>query len=332
MSTLLKKSAIIILFAIILIGCSLIGKTDKRLQAPPPSSAVSPLPDISPEPSPTPKPTASPEEPLPLPQSPSPSPPSPSSLPSPLPPSPSPSPASTSQVDASKLSSARKDWYYMKKPNNTVPGINEAVRPWLAKYGGYYVHNSDKKVIYLTFDEGYENGYTPSILDTLRKHSVTAAFFVTKPYVTGNPELVKRMVNEGHTVVNHTVTHRAMNELSDSEIEKELSGVAEEYKRVTGKDMLGYMRPPMGAYSERSLYVTSRAGYKTLFWSMAYVDWETNNQPTREQTMSFIKSGHHNGAIILLHAVSRTNTECLDEILTYLKGEGYTFEAITSIN
>lgn len=329
MSVSLKKLSFIVIPVFLLSSCSAFYKESvKPLPTPLPAKTPfifnGPSPIPSPElKTPAPVPSAIPSyttEPHPPPTSPKQT--------NPVPKSPIPSPVS----NPVKISEERKDWYYMKKENNGTPSIDSEAKVWLPKYQGFYVYNTSQKVIYLTFDEGYENGFTPSILDTLKKQNVKASFFVTKPYITGNPELIKRMASEGHIIGNHTASHRAMNELSEEEINKELSGVNLEFKKVLGKDIDKFMRPPMGAYSEKSLYLTSKSGYKTIFWSMAYKDWDTENQPTREQTMSFIKTGHHNGAIILLHAVSKTNTECLDEIINYFKNQGYKFDTLVALN
>jgi peptidoglycan-N-acetylmuramic acid deacetylase len=192
------------------------------------------------------------------------------------------------------------------------------------------VGDTTRKVLYLTFDEGYENGYTNKILDILRDNDVKAIFFVTLPYLKGNTDIIQRMVNEGHIVANHTNHHPSMPSVTGDEAKfnKELQDVENEYKTITGKDMPKFFRPPMGEFSERSLAMTRNLGYKTVFWSFAYYDWDLNRQPSAEKAKKTILGGLHNGSIMLIHAVSKTNTEVLDEVLKEAKAEGYTFELL----
>ncbi len=183
----------------------------------------------------------------------------------------------------------------------------------------------EKKVIYLTFDCGYENGYTPKMLDVLKKHKAIATFFVTKPFIKDEPELVKRMKQEGHIVGNHTVHHPSMPEKSARENKIELIECAEYMKEATGYEMDKVMRPPRGEYSERTMRITKNMGYKTIFWSMAYVDYDVKNQPGADYVRQYYRDNHHNGAIPLIHNVSSSNAEALDDVLTFLEGEGYEF-------
>ncbi len=258
---------------------------------------------------------------------PNPNPPSPSNpAPPPKPPVPSPPPA---VVVPPNLDTARYGWGYTVNSTHTTPVIPSKINNWLKQYNGYYVGNTSTKVVYLTFDEGYENGYTPAILDTLKKHNVHACFFVTQSYITKNPALIMRMVNEGHIVANHTVTHRSLNELSEQEIQAELNGVENSFKTVTGGTLPKYLRPPQGDFSEKSLWTTNKLGYKTVWWSIAYRDWDTANQPTTEQALSLIKNNIHNGAVILLHAVSKTNSDALEQMLQIIASGGYQFGQIT---
>lgn len=182
-------------------------------------------------------------------------------------------------------------------------------------------NNSHK--IYLTFDCGYELGYTSAILDTLKQHDVKAAFFITGQYIKTRPDLVLRMHQEGHLVCNHTWNHPDMSTLSQSQIEQELGQLEEAYRKLTGSSLDPYLRPPMGRYSEYSLAQTSRLGYSTVFWSLAFKDWDPNQQPGAEVSYREVMNNIHPGAVILLHAVSKSNTEALDKILTDLKAQGY---------
>lgn len=177
--------------------------------------------------------------------------------------------------------------------------------------------------IYLTFDCGYELGYTPAILDTLKKHDVKAAFFITGQYIKTRPDLVLRMHQEGHLVCNHTWNHPDMSTLTAAQIEQELRQLDEAYQKLTGASLDPYLRPPMGRYSEFSLAQTDRLGYSTVFWSLAFKDWDPNQQPGAEISYREVMNNIHPGAVILLHAVSQSNTQALDKLLTDLKAQGY---------
>ena len=202
----------------------------------------------------------------------------------------------------------------------------------LAPLNAAFLGDTSKKRIYLTFDSGYENGATAKILDTLKKHDVPAAFFLVGNYIQRNPELVKRMVEEGHIVGNHTMHHYDMSRLCDeSAFSKELTDLEALYREVTGRDMEKYYRPPQGIYSQQNLEMANKLGYRTLFWSLAYVDWNNDAQPTREQAMSKLIPRIHNGAVVLLHSTSATNGEILDELLTEWKKMGYSFGEISEI-
>lgn len=229
--------------------------------------------------------------------------------------------------------SSEKIVYWMPGRNkeHKVPPLNAKFKNLLDKHGGYFVGNTEAQVIYLTFDEGYENGYTGEILDILKENGVKAAFFVTKPYIKGNQELVKRMVAEGHIVGNHTDKHPSMPDMPDERVIKELKDTADYFKEVTGSDMPGFYRPPMGEWSERTLYIANALGYKTILWSIAHKDWDPKNQPGREAAYQYIDTYYHNGAIILLHAVSKSNTEALGDIIKNLKSKGYRFAELTEL-
>lgn len=236
-------------------------------------------------------------------------------------------------IKETNLSNKEIHWGFRPNKEHKTPEIPAEITNLLSKNAGYYVGDTSSKELYLTFDEGYENGYTGEILDILKENQVPAAFFVTKPYIVKEKDLINRMVNEGHIVANHTSTHPAMPSVAD-DIEKfnlEFSDTEEAYKSVTGKDMPKYFRPPMGRYSEKTLALTQKLGYKSVFWSFAHKDWEVNNQPSVEHTKEKIKSGMHNGCIILLHAVSESNTKALDSVLKELKAEGYKFLSLDSL-
>lgn len=192
-----------------------------------------------------------------------------------------------------------------------------------------YVGSSDEKVLYLTFDAGYENGYTDEILDVLSKHNVKAAFFLVGDYLERNGDLVRRMVEEGHIVGNHTASHPDMSKIADkTAFSKELEEVETLFQEITGKELPKFYRPPQGVYSQKNLEQAKELGYKTVFWSLAYADWDNNKQPSRDYAFSKLMPRTHNGAVILLHATSKTNLEILDELLTAWKSQGYRFETL----
>ncbi len=202
----------------------------------------------------------------------------------------------------------------------------------LFAYNAAYVGDTTQKVLYLTFDAGYENGQTEKILDVLKKHQVPAAFFLVGNYIQRNPELVRRMAAEGHIVANHTMHHPDMSKISTKEaFSKELADLEALYMETVGSEMPKYYRPPQGIYSQENLKMAGELGYKTLFWSLAYADWDNNNQPTRQQALDKLLPRTHNGAVILLHSTSQTNGEILDELLTKWKEMGYEFRSVDEI-
>lgn len=229
-------------------------------------------------------------------------------------------------------STKESSWFF--KPNNKglTPEEPPEVLQLIKENSAYYVGNTAEKELYLTFDEGYENGYTDKILDILKKQNVKAAFFVVKPYLRTNRDLVKRMVDEGHLVCNHSAHHPSMAKITDFEkFKKELGEVEEEYKDITGKDMPKFFRPPMGRYSQLSLHYTKEMGYKSVFWSLAHYDWDVKKQPNPEDSRRLLLKRTHNGAIVLLHAVSKSNLEILDDLITSWKAEGYTLKSLDQL-
>lgn len=202
----------------------------------------------------------------------------------------------------------------------------------LKQYNAYYAEDTDEKVLYLTFDAGYENGNTPAILDALKKHGAPAAFFVVGNFIEDEPELVKRMVEERHIVGNHTMTHPDMSAISTQEsFQEELAGVEKLYEDLTGEPMTRFYRPPRGVYSISNLAMADNLGYATFFWSLAYVDWNQEQQPSREEAFSKLLPRVHPGAIVLLHSTSSTNAEILDELLTKWEEMGYSFAPLTQL-
>ena len=231
------------------------------------------------------------------------------------------------------LSQEKEGWWLKRREGNQPPEVSDKID--LSKYDAYYMDpkasNSKKKRIYLTFDCGYENGFTPKILDVLKKKKVPAAFFVTKPFIRENPDLVKRMKKEGHVVGNHTVHHKSMPSLSDRDNKQEIYDCAEYCKEATGYEMDPFIRPPMGEYSEQSLKLTKKLGYKTIFWSMAYVDFDVNNQPGKEYVIEHFDRYAHNGAIPLIHNVSQSNAEALETVIEHLKKKGFEFLSLKKL-
>lgn len=222
-------------------------------------------------------------------------------------------------------------WWLKRNENHQTPEVSDHID--LSKYDAYYVNpKCKKKKIFLTFDCGYENGFTPKILDVLKKQKVVAAFFVTKPFIREGRELIRRMKKEGHIVGNHTVHHKSMPTLSDRDNKQEIIDCAEYCKEATGYEMDHFIRPPMEEYNEKTLKLTKSMGYKTIFWSMAYVDFDVNKQPGKQYVVEHFKKYTHNGAIPLMHNVSQSNAEALDEVITNLKKEGYQFESLKKLS
>lgn len=202
----------------------------------------------------------------------------------------------------------------------------------LAKYDAAYVGDATQKVLYLTFDAGYENGYTEKILDVLKKHEAKAAFFLVGNYIEKNADLVRRMAAEGHIVGNHTMHHPDMSKISDEvAFRRELETLEKLYKQTTGEEMPKFYRPPQGIYSEENLKMAQKMGYKTVFWSLAYVDWKTEQQPAAEYAFSKLLPRTHNGAVVLLHSTSATNAAILDELLTRWEKMGYIFAPLEEL-
>lgn len=228
-------------------------------------------------------------------------------------------------------SAANTNWGLGFHENGKQPTGN-ASPDSLKQYNAYFVGAADKKIIYLTFDAGYENGYTPAILDALKKHNVKATFFVVGNYLNTSPDLVKRMISEGHIVGNHTNTHPDMSKISDMEaFKKEIGAVEDKFKATTGQNMQKFYRPPQGKYSVNNLKQANELGYKTIFWSLAYVDWYQDKQPSKEEAFSKLLPRIHPGAVVLLHSTSKTNSEILDELLTKWEAAGYKFGTLNEL-
>ena len=223
------------------------------------------------------------------------------------------------------------NWGLSFRSEGSAP-LGPASAQQLAKYDGVYLGDTAEKVIYLTFDAGYEDGCTARILDTLKEQDVPAAFFLVGNYMEKNGDLVRRMVEEGHIVGNHTMHHPDMSKLSDkASFSKELTDLENLFRQVTGKELPKYYRPPQGIYSEENLKMAQELGYKTVFWSLAYVDWQNDNQPSAEYAFSKLLPRTHNGAVVLLHSTSATNAEILPQLLEQWKSMGYRFGTLDEL-
>lgn len=233
--------------------------------------------------------------------------------------------------DKSVSTTADGNWGLSFQQEGIAPVANASAE-YLARYDGYYAEETSEKVLYLTFDAGYENGYTAKILDVLKEHDVKAAFFLVGNYIETNPQLVKRMVAEGHLVGNHTYSHPDMSEIATEEaFRQELSKLEKAYGDATGQEMKKYYRPPQGKYSQANLKMAKDMGYKTIFWSLAYVDWYESDQPTREEAFYKLIPRLHPGAVVLLHSTSKTNAEIMDELLTKWEDMGYRFKSLEEL-
>ncbi|MFA4964415.1 MAG: polysaccharide deacetylase family protein [Thermoleophilia bacterium] len=302
---------------VVLAACG--GAPETSGSSPAPSSPVTPAPGATAGPTSTASPSSGPPSGSP-PVTPSgtrfPSP-SPSTLPSPSCPS----------------DNALRSWYYVPGESHGRPAIPDDAARLLHKNGGRYLGDTGEKVVYLTFDEGYENGFTGRILDALRDAGVEATFFVTGAYVRGNPALVRRMADEGHIVANHTDSHPSLPSLARDRtaFAREIRATEKAFAKATGHSMARLLRPPMGEYSALSMCRTQRLGYATVFWSFAHRDWLVDDQPPVALTLERILAGSHKGAIYLLHAVSRSNAEALPRAIAGLRAQGYRIGALTEL-
>ena len=225
------------------------------------------------------------------------------------------------------LSNTKIEWGIKRGVNGEQPDLGNRNRQLIEKYNGMAMGNKESKNIYVTFDLGYEAGYTSKILDVLKENNVPATFFITAHYVNTASDLVQRMVDEGHIIGNHTVNHKSMPSISESELEKELMNLHTSIYEKFGYEMK-YMRPPKGEYSEKSLNTTIKLGYIPVMWSFAYADWDEAKQPSQSEGINKILTNVHNGEIMLLHATSKTNMEILDTVIKKIKDMGYEFKSL----
>ena len=226
-------------------------------------------------------------------------------------------------------------WYCKRTQDHTQPGIDPNMA-WITDCNGVYVDTAhtkteDDKVVYLTFDAGYENGNVAKILDVMREEEVTGAFFILGNLIERNPDLVMRMANEGHLVCNHTYTHKNITHMNEQQLRDELARLENAYKKLTGKAMDAYFRPPEGTFDKASLQVICEQGYKTVFWSFAYADWDNNKQMSEQAALKKIADNLHNGEIMLLHPTSATNAAILKDLIRGLKDMGYRFGSLDEL-
>ena len=227
-----------------------------------------------------------------------------------------------------------ESWSVNREKDGKQPQLDTSLC-YIEECGGYYIDKNakaDDKVIYLTFDAGYENGNIEKILDSLKKHNATGAFFILENLIIRNPELVKRMKDEGHFICNHTAKHPDMTAKKTlTEFKDELDRLEKKYNELTGEKLAPYYRPPEGKFSRQNLEFAQQLGYKTIFWSFAYADWDNNKQPSAEYAKEKIISNTHNGMVVLLHPTSATNAAILDSVLTYWEKEGYRFGTLDEL-
>ena len=230
-------------------------------------------------------------------------------------------------TSTSVLSNRKIGWGIKRADNHNQPDVGAKNKEILDKYNGICIGNGNTKKVYLTFDEGYEAGYTEEILKILKDNEVKACFFITAHYLNTKPELVQKMIDEGHIVGNHTVNHKSMPDLSLDSIKKEVMDLHTAIYHKYNYEMK-YIRPPKGEYSEKTIAYTNTLGYKTVMWSFAYDDWDENKQGRESYAKEKILNNVHNGEVILLHGNSRDNTNVLDECIKEIKKMGYEFKSL----
>jgi peptidoglycan-N-acetylmuramic acid deacetylase len=220
------------------------------------------------------------------------------------------------------------NWYFKPRSDGLQPQELPEFA-FIKNYDAYWIGEPDEKVIYLTFDAGFENGYTPQILDALKKHNAPAAFFVVGHYMTSAPELINRMVDEGHLVCSHSMSHKDMASMSDfTAFKADIEALEQTFTDVTGKPLPKYFRPPEGKFSGQCLKYAEQLGYKSIFWSFAYCDWYEDDQPSEEEAMNIITTRTHPGAIVLLHSTSETNAKIMDQLITAWENMGYELKSL----
>lgn len=237
------------------------------------------------------------------------------------------------QVSAAHADGGVYHFGFKKSVNGQPPSIDEeGFKELLSRYDAVFTGDLAAPELFLTFDNGYENGLTAGILDVLKEKQVPAIFFVTGHYIKTQPELLKRMVSEGHLVGNHSWSHPDMSTLSTERIKQELDQVKSEVSVLTGQKEMKYLRAPRGIFNERSLAVSHQLGYTNVFWSIAYKDWDTNDQRGAQYAYDKVMAQMHPGAVILLHSVSRDNAQALGRIIDAAKAKGYQFKSLDQMN
>jgi peptidoglycan-N-acetylmuramic acid deacetylase len=234
-------------------------------------------------------------------------------------------------ASAEAVSNKAIHWGFKRSENHKPPSAGKELDQLLAKYDAFYLGNPNKKEIYLTFDNGYENGYTVKILDVLKEKKVPATFFVTGHYLDTAPDLVKRMAKEGHIVGNHSWHHPDLTQVSNEKLREELESVRKKTEELTGQKGMMYLRPPRGIFSERTMAVARELGYYHVFWSLAFVDWQTDKQKGWKYAYDQMMKQIHPGAIILLHSVSKDNADALAKVIDDLRKQGYTFKSLDDL-
>ncbi len=230
-------------------------------------------------------------------------------------------------ANTANLSNKKIEWGIKRNNNHEQPDLGYLNKKIIDEAKGIAIGNKELKKVYLTFDEGYEAGYTEKILEALKQNEVKACFFITAHYVNTNPDLVQKMINDGHTIGNHTVNHKSMPSLNSEQIKDEVMNLHTAIYNKFGYEMK-YIRPPKGEYSESSVNYCNTLGYTTVMWSFAYDDWDENKQGREEYAKKKILDNIHNGAVILLHGNSKDNTNVLDYCIKEIKNMGYEFHTL----
>lgn len=230
-------------------------------------------------------------------------------------------------TSSSGLDNTKMGWGIKRNDNHEQPDVGAKNKKLLDEYSGICMGNSEKKYVYLTFDEGYEAGYTDKILETLKENEVTATFFITAHYLNTSEELVKKMLDYGNIVGNHTCSHKSMPDLTDEQVKEEITKMHAAIFEKIGYEMK-YIRPPMGEFSQRTLAITQSLGYTTVMWSFAYDDWNENAQKGESYAKEKILNNIHNGAVLLLHGNSKDNTNVLDYCIKEIKNMGYEIKSL----
>ena len=231
------------------------------------------------------------------------------------------------ETSTGTVSNKKIGWGIKRDDNHKQPDVGSENKRIIEKYDGICLGNSEKKYIYLTFDNGYEAGYTEKILEVLKQNEVPATFFLTAHYINSQPELVQKMIDEGHIVGNHTASHKSMPEIDNETIKKEVMELHTAVYEKFGYEMK-YIRPPKGEYSERTVAYTNTLGYKTVMWSFAYDDWDESKQGREEYGKKKILDNVHSGEVMLLHGTSKDNSNILDYCIKEIKNMGYEFKSL----